>query len=194
MRPFRHVTVLAGAGVGGGSLIYANTLPIPKRGFFASPAWAQPRRLGARARAALPDRAPHARRAADDVHDARPTRCCRRSRANDGTPPHSKSRTSRCSSASRARPCPTRTSAAKGPERTGCIRCGACMTGCRHGAKNTLDKNYLYLARKRGLDAARRHRGRARRAAARRRLPHPTRGAVARTLRPHRGRVRRAQA
>ncbi|MGH7271874.1 MAG: GMC family oxidoreductase, partial [Polyangiaceae bacterium] len=40
----------------------------------------------------------------------------------------------------------------EGPERTGCIRCGACMTGCRHGAKNTLDKNYLYLARKRGLE------------------------------------------
>ena len=40
MRFFRHVTVLAGAGVGGGSLVYANTLPIPKREFFTSPAWA----------------------------------------------------------------------------------------------------------------------------------------------------------
>jgi cholesterol oxidase len=40
MRFFRHVTVLAGAGVGGGSLVYANTLPIPKSGFFQSPAWA----------------------------------------------------------------------------------------------------------------------------------------------------------
>src|SRR4051794_8924016 len=40
MRPFRHVQVLAGAGVGGGSLTYANTLPIPKASFFASPAWA----------------------------------------------------------------------------------------------------------------------------------------------------------
>src|SRR5580704_16848666 len=39
LRPFRHVQVLAGAGVGGGSLTYANTLPIPKRGFFASPSW-----------------------------------------------------------------------------------------------------------------------------------------------------------
>ena len=33
-----------------------------------------------------------------------------------------------------------------GPERTGCIECGECMTGCRHGAKNTLLKNYLGLA------------------------------------------------
>ena len=40
IEPFRHVTVLAGAGVGGGSLVYANTLPIPKQGFFESPSWA----------------------------------------------------------------------------------------------------------------------------------------------------------
>ena len=39
MRFFRHITVLAGAGVGGGSLVYANTLPTPKRGFFQHPSW-----------------------------------------------------------------------------------------------------------------------------------------------------------
>jgi cholesterol oxidase len=38
----------------------------------------------------------------------------------------------------------------EGPERTTCIACGGCMIGCRHGAKNTLDLNYLYLAEKRG--------------------------------------------
>jgi len=38
----------------------------------------------------------------------------------------------------------------EGPDRTGCNECGACMTGCRHGAKNTLDQNYLYLAEKGG--------------------------------------------
>jgi cholesterol oxidase len=37
-----------------------------------------------------------------------------------------------------------------GPPRTGCIGCGGCMVGCRFDAKNTLDKNYLYLAEKRG--------------------------------------------
>ena len=38
----------------------------------------------------------------------------------------------------------------EGPTRTGCIHCGGCMVGCRHNAKNTLDKNYLYLAEKHG--------------------------------------------
>ena len=37
-----------------------------------------------------------------------------------------------------------------GPARTGCTHCGECMTGCRHGAKNTLVKNYLYLAERLG--------------------------------------------
>ena len=39
----------------------------------------------------------------------------------------------------------------KGPDRTGCTLCGGCMVGCRYGAKNTLDKNYLYLAEKLGV-------------------------------------------
>jgi len=37
-----------------------------------------------------------------------------------------------------------------GPDRTTCVACGGCMMGCRHGAKNTLDMNYLYLAEKQG--------------------------------------------
>ncbi|NNF20788.1 MAG: GMC family oxidoreductase, partial [Saprospiraceae bacterium] len=45
----------------------------------------------------------------------------------------------------------------KGPDRTGCIHCGACMTGCRHNAKNTLDKNYLYLAQDLGAEILAEH-------------------------------------
>ncbi|MCP4093543.1 MAG: GMC family oxidoreductase [Planctomycetes bacterium] len=40
----------------------------------------------------------------------------------------------------------------EGPTRTGCNRCGGCMIGCQNNAKNSLDKNYLYLAEKRGLE------------------------------------------
>ena len=39
-----------------------------------------------------------------------------------------------------------------GPARTGCMRCGSCMVGCRHGAKNTLVKNYLWFAEKLGVE------------------------------------------
>jgi cholesterol oxidase len=40
----------------------------------------------------------------------------------------------------------------QGPDRTGCTRCGACLTGCSDGSKNSLDKNYLYLAEKLGAE------------------------------------------
>lgn len=40
----------------------------------------------------------------------------------------------------------------EGPERTGCTFCGGCMVGCRYGAKNTLDQNYLYFAEKHGAE------------------------------------------
>jgi cholesterol oxidase len=38
----------------------------------------------------------------------------------------------------------------QGPPRSGCVRCGSCMVGCRHGAKNTLVKNYLWFAERLG--------------------------------------------
>jgi cholesterol oxidase len=38
-----------------------------------------------------------------------------------------------------------------GPQRTGCVRCGQCMIGCRYGAKNTLVKNYLWFAERLGV-------------------------------------------
>jgi cholesterol oxidase len=40
----------------------------------------------------------------------------------------------------------------EGPDRTGCVRCGSCMLGCRYGAKNTLVKNYLHFAEKLGVE------------------------------------------
>ena len=39
-----------------------------------------------------------------------------------------------------------------GPDRSGCVRCGSCMVGCRHGAKNTLPKNYLWFAEQLGVE------------------------------------------
>jgi len=150
MRPFNHVQVLAGAGVGGGSLTYANTLPIPKRGFFASPQWAH-----------LADweneLAPHYQ-TARRMLGARPTtfqapadRLLQKIAVERGTPEAYENPHVAVYMGKPGETVPDPYFSGEGPERTGCIMCGACMTGCKHGAKNSLDKNYLHLARKRGL-------------------------------------------
>lgn len=151
MRFFRHVTVLAGAGVGGGSLVYANTLPIPPRSFFESPGWGSLREWER-------ELSPHyqvARRmlgAAQVPFLTTPDWILRQVAEDRGQVDKFASTEVSVFFGD----VPGRTVAdpyfeGEGPERTSCIRCGACMTGCRHGAKNSLDKNYLYLARKRGL-------------------------------------------
>lgn len=146
---FRHVTVLSGVGVGGGSLVYGNTLPIPKEPFFQSGSWAgladwqrelEPhyttvrRMLGAvpNPHLTLPDTL--LREVGQEVgrQDFQPTTLA----VYFGQPGVS---------------VPDPYFNGEGPPRTGCTLCGGCMIGCRHGAKNTLDKNYLYLAEKRGL-------------------------------------------
>jgi cholesterol oxidase len=151
LRPFRHVQVLAGAGVGGGSLTYANTLPIPKRGFFDSPAWSH---LGdwekeltphyATARRMLGAAPTDFMTPADDILQS--------VAQDDGRPEAFEKPHVSIFFGKPGEIVPDPYFGGEGPARTGCIRCGSCMTGCRHGAKNTLDKNYLYLARKRGLE------------------------------------------
>lgn len=150
MQPFRHVMVLAGAGVGGGSLVYANTLPIPKQSFFRDPAWAHLAEWEQ-------ELAPHYQ-TARHMLGAKPSgfllpadRLLQEVAESSGK------------GASFEQPhvgiyfgkpgvsVPDPYFDGQGPDRVGCELCGSCMTGCRHGAKNTLDKNYLYLARKRGL-------------------------------------------
>jgi cholesterol oxidase len=150
IRPFRHVTVLAGNGVGGGSLTYANTLPIPKRHFFQNPAWAH-----------LADweqeLAPHYKMArymlgAAPTNFLAPSDLLLKQIAEErGTPEAFEKPHVAVFMGEPGKTVPDPYFGGEGPPRTGCIKCGACMTGCRHGAKNTLDKNYLYFARKRGL-------------------------------------------
>jgi cholesterol oxidase len=150
LRPFWHVQVLAGAGVGGGSLTYANTLPIPRRGFFESPAWAH---LGDWEK----ELTPHyqtARRmlGAAPTDFLTPADAILRSVAEDSGRPEAFEKPHVAIFFGKpGERVPDPYFGGEGPDRVGCTRCGSCMTGCRHGAKNTLDKNYLYFARKRGL-------------------------------------------
>jgi cholesterol oxidase len=151
LRPFKHVQVLAGAGVGGGSLTYANTLPIPKGGFYKSPAWSG---LGDWER----ELAPHYETARKMLGAAptdflSPADELLRDLAHErGTPEAFEKPHVAVFMGPPGQRVPDPYFGGQGPERVGCTRCGSCMTGCREGAKNTLDKNYLYFARKHGLE------------------------------------------
>lgn len=148
---FRHVAVLSGAGVGGGSLVYANTLPVPKSPFFNSGHWQglcdwekelQPfytlakKMLGATTHPYMSKSDKVMLTLAEEMGDKSAFQKTEVSvyfgkvgeTVND---PYFEG---------------------KGPDRTGCNLCGGCMLGCRYNAKNTLDKNYLYLAQQHGCE------------------------------------------
>jgi cholesterol oxidase len=154
------VMVLAGAGVGGGSLNYANTLYVPPAPFFNDPQWKditdwqdelkpyydQARRmLGVRLNPTTTPSDIHLKATAeamgvgDSFHMAPVGVFFGDGEDADGTV--------------KARPgevVPDPYFGGAGPSRTACSECGECMTGCRRGAKNTLNENYLYLAEKAG--------------------------------------------
>jgi cholesterol oxidase len=150
LRFFRDVTVLAGAGVGGGSLGYACTLPTPKPSFFQAPGWAS-----------LADweteLAPHyatAKRMLGVAPVPRlfpADRVLKRVSEKRGQAEQFQVPEVGIYFGDAGQPTPDPYFGGAGPERQGCRFCGACMTGCRHGAKNSLDKNYLYFARQLGL-------------------------------------------
>lgn len=147
---FRHVTVFSGVGVGGGSLVYANTLPVPKPEFFTSGSWAGLAEWAA-------ELAPHyatAKRMLGATRYARTTPADEilREIARDlGREQHFEPTDVGVYFGEAGETVPDPYFDGQGPERTGCTHCGGCMLGCRVGAKNTLDKNYLYLAEQRGL-------------------------------------------
>lgn len=146
---FRHVNILSGVGVGGGSLVYANTLPVPKSDFFKQGSWAtlnnwetvlRPyynqalQMLGAKKNPKLFDGDLALKNLAQQMgreQQFEPTEVAVffGEAGNIVTDPYFNG---------------------DGPERAGCTFCGGCMTGCRFNAKNTLDKNYLYLAQRLG--------------------------------------------
>ena len=147
----RHVTVLHGVGVGGGSLVYANTLPMPKDAFFDAPSWSG---LADWKRELAPhyDTAKRMLGAATNPLETPGDRILRDIAREDG-------REHLCHATDVAvyfgepgRQMPDPYFGGAGPERSGCTFCGACMTGCNVGAKNTLDKNYLYLAERGGTE------------------------------------------
>ena len=147
---FAGLLVLHGSGVGGGSLGYANVLAEPEAQVFDSPAWSRSGLWAARlaphyvtARRML-GAAPNPRRTpADEV-----LRLVSRELGTEGS--------FRLTDVGvffgePGVQVPDPYFDGRGPERAGCTHCGACMVGCRVNSKNTLVKNYLYLAERLGV-------------------------------------------
>jgi cholesterol oxidase len=145
-----HLTVVHGVGYGGGSLVYANTLPVPKPSFFAAPSWGH---LADWRRELAPHYATAQRMlgATKNPHLTRIDEVFRKIGADIGRPDQLQPTEVAVYFGAPGKTVPDPYFGGEGPERSGCIFCGGCMLGCRHGAKNTLDRNYLYLAEKRGL-------------------------------------------
>ncbi|WP_406172800.1 GMC oxidoreductase [Streptomyces sp. NBC_00996] len=155
-----NVMVLAGAGVGGGSLNYANTLYVPPKPFFEDPQWKditdwegelkpyydQARRmLGVRLNPTMTPSDVHLKAAAErmgvgDTFHMAPVGVF----FGDGEDADGAVK------AKAGEEVADPYFGGAGPTRKACTECGECMTGCRHGAKNTLNENYLYLAEKAG--------------------------------------------
>jgi cholesterol oxidase len=146
---FRHVSVISGTGVGGGSLVYGNTLPIPKPTFYSSGSWAGLKNWEI-------DLKPHYATALKMLGAAKNPKLF----SGDFELQELAKNLNKEDQFDR-----TNVSIyfgeenetvedpyfnGDGPDRTACNFCGACMTGCRNNSKNTLDKNYLYLAQKKG--------------------------------------------
>ncbi|GAA4423466.1 GMC family oxidoreductase [Actinokineospora soli] len=147
----KDVVVLAGAGVGGGSLVYANTLYRPLKGFYADRQWADITDWEA-------ELAPHydqASRMLGVVTNPTTTpsdEVMRKVAADMGIAETYHPTPVGVLFDKPGQPVEDPYFGGEGPARTGCTECGSCMTGCRVGAKNTLVKNYLYLAEKNGAE------------------------------------------
>ncbi len=135
---------LHGVGVGGGSLVYANTLPMPTDDFFEPPLVGPASRLEERARAALRDGARMLGAAPNPISTPRRSRAQARLRDDMGRGDTSTPTDVAVYFGEPGETVPDPVLRRRGPGRApAASRCGGCMTGCRYGAKNTLDKNYL---------------------------------------------------
>ena len=149
----KHMTVLHGVGVGGGSLVYANTLPTPKSVFFQQGSWSELADWEA-------ELAPHYK-TAKRMLGATPNplmttgdHVMKEIAKDIGREEHFHPTEVGVFFGEPNKKVPDPFFEGEGPDRVGCNFCGACMTGCRVGAKNTLDRNYLFLAEKNGAEVA----------------------------------------
>jgi cholesterol oxidase len=147
---YKHLSIVGGVGVGGGSIVYAAVLLRPKDDFYRDPSWSNlginwkkelkpnydmaSKMLGVTKNPGMDIMDDYLKKTANRM-GALATYGPTRNGIYFGTP-----------EVTREDPF----FGGLGPARDGCHLCGECLTGCAHGSKNTLDKNYLYLAQKLG--------------------------------------------
>lgn len=153
IRPFRHVLILHGSAVGGGSITYATTALAPRDSVWDGGSWAgladwkrempayyaAARRMLGIAENHIFGPADHILKRAAEAHGVGDTFYRTHVAVLQAE-----------AGAAGGQTVPDPYFAGEGPERATCVGCGGCMMGCRYNAKNTLDKNYLYLAEKHG--------------------------------------------
>lgn len=146
----KDVLILGGVGVGGGSLVYANTLLEPAEGFYKDPAVVKLAPNWKEVMAPYYEIAKKMLGVTPNIHFSEPDELLKQVAREMGRENtwHSVNVGVYFGESGEKHPDPYFNG--EGPERTGCILCGGCMVGCNHGAKNTLDKNYLYFAEKYG--------------------------------------------
>lgn len=150
MTLLKDVLILSGAGVGGGSLVYANTLLVPPDGAFAG-GWPAGRDWK---KELVPfyETAKKMLGVTETPKDFPADQLLKRAAEKIGQG-HTFERTKvGVYFGEPGKTVPDPYFGGEGPERTGCVFCGGCMVGCRFNAKNTLDKNYLWFAERRGAE------------------------------------------
>ena len=146
---FKDVSVVSGCGVGGGSLGYACTLYVPPKAFFQDRQWADMQDW----ESALSPHYDEAQRmlgVTQNPHEDPADQMLRELGEELGVGDTYKRTPVGIYFGESGKTVKDPFFGGEGPDRTGCHLCGQCMVGCRHGAKNTLVKNYLYFAEKRG--------------------------------------------
>ncbi|MGZ6825765.1 MAG: FAD-dependent oxidoreductase [Mycobacteriales bacterium] len=145
----KDVVILSGAGVGGGSLVYANTLYTPPARFFQDPQWASVTDWQAEL-APFYDQAQRMLGVVDNPTTTPSDVVMQKVAAQMGVAHTYRPTPVGVFFGEPGKTVPDPYFGGAGPERTGCTQCGNCMIGCRFGAKNRLDTNYLYLAEQLG--------------------------------------------
>jgi cholesterol oxidase len=145
------IMVLHGSGVGGGSLVYANVLMEPSDALFEAPGW---RDLADWKKLLRPhyETAKRMLGVAPNPFVTPADEVLRKIAAENGREHTFRPANVAVFFGEADKTVPDPYFNGEGPERTGCNACGGCMVGCRYGAKNTLVKNYLHLAEKRGAE------------------------------------------